>query len=1001
MSGQNCLRSGNLLLQMVCIVGFLIQPNESLNTCWGCRHSNPLLQKRLANSVFVQPRRHIVVAVRASSSDPIPPKNPPSEIFFASPEEIITSYNNDGKEETSINNKNDKSTFEQNVGIEVASIKVKEKETKMMEEEENLGKETRKDEASLVEEKRIADEHQKRERQAVDARLAEKVRIAEQRMKAEKEEEARLAEEGKIAEEQAKEEQQVLQARLVEEVQIAELRRKAEIREWTSKAMESLEKVVKPLIEIQKGVPAERIKGAALAGTVLGLLASKGVIVSSAVGLSAAYVAISKSVAGDVLRTVGGISWDVTDTATKLVDKFSANSNVNVLSKGVVEKTILKYKREKSLANGYDFDEAEETAFAESDDDLARVLKQAEAVIAEADAAIARVEADQKVKEKQSSKTRIEEEESIAEEVKQIAHAEEIEQEERIAEEAKQIAEVEKVARIAEQEIIAEEAKQMAQAEEITRIAEQEIIDEESKQIAQAEEKNRIAEQERIDEEAKQIALAEEITRIAEQERIDEEAKQIAQAEEIARIAEQERIDEEAKQIAQAEEMAKKIAEQERIDEEAKQIAEAEEMTRIAEQERIAKMAEQKTEERIAQEAKQIAKAEEMARIAEEGEIAKEAEQNVEEEERSRIEGLEGGGMIFDDEEFMAAVEMAQEGIEGKIIGVEDIITDSSAKADWDAAGELASELRQDFDLDFEFNTDSDMDDDEENEDIYDLGDVDLKALAQAARDAVESYENNAKEVDDAAQEQKQQWSDSMINDDDDSEQSDDLFSDINLDDLARTAREAVEAFDENNNINEDRSDLEEDFAAAPILKDWSSFKVVELKKELKRRGLKTYGKKAVLVSLLEENDAELFDESNVNKGRTVLDDEDHDVDLFEAINGSEENNAELDEEDNDTDPELEDFDIEELGRQARAAVEMFQQSTGTDFDEEEPTEEMLAELENEMTINGEFLDVSNEEVVDIAKMTVVELKEECRNRGLKVSGRKAELIERLSATSD
>jgi len=899
MTGQNCLRYHNLLLQMVCLVGFLIQPNESLNTCWGCRHSNILLQKRLANSLFIGPRRYTVVAVRASSSDPIPPKNPPSEIFFASQVEI-TSHNDDGKEETSINNKNDKSTLEQYVDVEVASITVKETEkdydtdaddTKMMEEEESEGQETRKEEAYLVEEKRIADEQQKRERQAVDARLAEEVRVVEQRMKVEKEEQARLAKEKKIAEEQAKVEQQLHQARLAEEIQIADIRRKAEIRELTSKAMESLEKVVKPLIKIQKGVPAERIKGAALAGTVLGLLASKGVVVSGAVGLSAAYVAISKSVAGDVLRTVGGISWDVTDTATKLVDKFSTNGNVKALSKGVVKKTILKYKREKYLANGYGFDEAEETAFAESDDDLARVLKQAEAVIAEADAAIARVEADQKIKEKQSSKTSIDEEEIFAEEA-QIAQAEVMEEEKRIAEEANR-----------------------------------------NELIAQAE---AIEQEKRIAEEANRNEL-------------------IAQAEAI----------EQEKRIAEEANRNELIAQAEAIEQ----------------------------EKRIAQ----IAEEEEMAKIAEKREIIKEVEQKVEEEEKTRIEGLEEEDMMFDDDEFMAAVEMAQEGIEGKIIGVEDIITDSSAKADWAAAGDLASELRQDFDLDFEFNTDSDMDDEEEDEDIYNLGDVDLKALAQAARDAVESYENNAKEVDDADQEQKQLWTDSMINDDDDSEQSDDLLSDSNLDELVRigTARDAVEAFDEINNISEHRSDAEEDLAVAPILNDWSSFKVVELKKELKKRGLKTYGKKAVLVSLLEEDDAELFDEINGNE-----DDEDHDVELFEAINGSEENNAELDEEDNDTDPELEDFDIEELGRQARAAVEMFQQSTGTDFDEE-PTEEMLAELENEMTINGEFLDESSEEVVDIAKMTVVELKEECRNRGLKVSGRKAELIKRLSAASD
>merc|ERR1712238_505793 len=179
---------------------------------------------------------------------------------------------------------------------------------------------------------------------------------------------------------------------------------------------------------------------------------------------------------------VGGISWDVTDTATKLVDKFSKNGNVKALSEGVVKKTILKYKREKSLANGYDFDEAEETAFAESDDDLVRVLKQAEAVIAEADAAIARVEADQKIKRKQSFKTSIDEEERIAEEANRnelIAQAEAIEQEKRIAEEANRNELIAQAKAIEQEKRIAEEANRnelIAQAEAIEqekRIAEE------------------------------------------------------------------------------------------------------------------------------------------------------------------------------------------------------------------------------------------------------------------------------------------------------------------------------------------------------------------------------------------------------------------------------------------------------------------------------------------------------------------------------------------------
>lgn len=61
------------------------------------------------------------------------------------------------------------------------------------------------------------------------------------------------------------------------------------------------------------------------------------------------------------------------------------------------------------------------------------------------------------------------------------------------------------------------------------------------------------------------------------------------------------------------------------------------------------------------------------------------------------------------------------------------------------------------------------------------------------------------------------------------------------------------------------------------------------------------------------------------------------------------------------------------------------------DTDIDEPTEEMLAEIEDE--INTLTVDS-----VDYASLTVAELKEECRLKGLKVSGRKAELIERLES---
>jgi len=93
----------------------------------------------------------------------------------------------------------------------------------------------------------------------------------------------------------------------------------------------------------------------------------------------------------------------------------------------------------------------------------------------------------------------------------------------------------------------------------------------------------------------------------------------------------------------------------------------------------------------------------------------------------------------------------------------------------------------------------------------------------------------------------------------------------------------------------------------------------------------------------------------------------------------------------------MQDIDLEALGRQAREAVEMFQ-TTGVDVDKE-PTAEMLVELESELAMEGGFLEDPDSDTnsdTNFSEMTVAMLKEECRSRGLKVSGRKAELIERL-----
>eukprot|EP00533_Pseudo-nitzschia_delicatissima_P011524 CAMPEP_0197283624 /NCGR_PEP_ID=MMETSP1432-20130617/25026_1 /TAXON_ID=44447 /ORGANISM="Pseudo-nitzschia delicatissima, Strain UNC1205" /LENGTH=700 /DNA_ID=CAMNT_0042750617 /DNA_START=107 /DNA_END=2210 /DNA_ORIENTATION=- len=633
------------------------------------------------------------------------------------------------------------------------------------------------------------------EEEAAKLKAAEVEKAAEAR---------KAAEEEKAAQERSTEKARLdkiaQQAKIEEEVRIADEKRENMIREWTDKTVESVEKVIKPLTEIQDGVPAERIKGAAIAATALTFLASKGVVASGAIGLGAAYLSISKTIAGDFLRTVGGVTWDATETASKLADQFGVLPTF-----GDVDKTVLnKYKGSKPPAVKSDVDEGELAFIEAEDDDLARVLREAESVIGEADAAIAKAEADQKEKVKQS----------IEEELKQITSTTEVEEETEIAE------------------------------------------------VAEEEEEEELEAEEEIDEDE-----------------VDEEDEEELEAEEEEEEIDEDEVDEEEAEDLEAEEEKEEIDEDE-VDEEEEEL---------------------------------------------------EAEEEVDDEDDDTL---------FDDDQFMAAVELAQEGIEGKIVGVDDIITDTSEKAEWDAAGELANELRQDTEASSEGDVEDEEDDFFEDVDLN-FEDIDLEALGKAAREAVESFESEQQEVGEAILDEKQQWADSMVEEDDD---------------------------------EDDELDFEEEVASEePVSRDWSSLKVVELRQELKERGLKTTGKKADLVSLLEVSDLDDSMESDDGGG----DDED-------------------DDDDNDNEDEIvdfEDFDIEELGRQARAAVEMFQ--TNVDGFDEEPTEEMLAELESEMAINGEFLE-DPKPSLDLSKMTVVQLKDECRNRGLKVGGKKAELIERL-----
>lgn len=91
---------------------------------------------------------------------------------------------------------------------------------------------------------------------------------------------------------------------------------------------------------------------------------------------------------------------------------------------------------------------------------------------------------------------------------------------------------------------------------------------------------------------------------------------------------------------------------------------------------------------------------------------------------------------------------------------------------------------------------------------------------------------------------------------------------------------------------------------------------------------------------------------------------------------------------------------MEMIAKAARAAVEKFEDERKEEVELDLLEKERRNEMKIDLTKNGvNGLSTDQSEPVEVPifeKMTVVQLKEQLRSRGLKVSGRKAELIERL-----
>jgi hypothetical protein len=287
-------------------------------------------------------------------------------------------------------------------------------------------------------------------------------------------------------------------------------------------------------------------------------------------------------------------------------------------------------------------------------------------------------------------------------------------------------------------------------------------------------------------------------------------------------------------------------------------------------------------------------------------------------------------------------------------IGIEESIMSKNEKADWDAAVQLALELEQGA-------GETNFDDDEEEEEFL---------------------------------EEDEDDQDFDEDEDDDEEEDDDIASDYDLEDpaetegdleeIARAARAAVEMMQEGPSGKKEPTTVVP--PTPPVRQDWESFTVAQLKNEIKTLGLTAYGKKVDLVAALRKHELEVGAE---------LDDIDEDDD---------------DDEDDDFDYEV-DMDLEDIGKQARAAVQMYEKKKGGSlsnldlpFDGDEPSDDVLLQLENgEIDIfdddDGEDIAIQDASLrVDYTTMTVSELKDVLKKRGQKVTGKKAELIERLES---
>jgi len=759
--------------------------------------------------------------------------------------------------------------------------------------------------------------------------------------------------------------------------------------------------VVTPLLfqeDIEKGVAADVIKGAVISGVSLGILASQGAI-SAAIGsgLGAAYLCITPGKMGDIVRNVGGFSWNVCQQVMDAFDKYETSQKVTAvtvaMAKGIIDNVVsLKHSMDDNNNKWNEVELNVQQVLEASDEALKRADQRAKSELAARGLLAARLELEAKSKA-QKSKARSEstarsllvarlELEAKSKAQKSKARSEltarrllvaRLELEKKSKTRAKDEVKVLGEARltesraktkafaklVADQKIrLAEKAAELREAQEAAATHEKAtLLAEEAKQDARL-----VSEQALLVEEERIAVAARLAVEKAEAER--EEARLAAvKAEEEAIEAEQARQLAEEERIAVAARLAVEKAEAER--EEARLAAvkaeeeaiEAEQARQLAEEERIAvaaRLAVEKAEAEREDARLAALKAEEEAGIAEAALLALEMEKDA---------------MYFDEDDWEASIQLATQDIEGKIVGLDSVPVLDNEKDDWNKASQFAQDLAGDAQSTKE----------------------DLEAQAKAAQAAVDLFEAErkaaaAKHKTAAAKRRKQeeQWIQDMV-----SENSFGLAEDL------ETIKAAV------NELEVDNEFPELDMAALGA----AARAAVE----------KMERSKAARSTVVEEDEEDLYDAFDPEELEAVGAAARAAVEQMDVPQG------------NEFDDELEAFDsvdLEALGNAARAAVEkMNEQNVLVDkdfaeyeeFDDVDTEIDMMQSSDEDDTLDEfdiDALGASARRAVDMfnartaipsknwSTMTVADLKSALVARGIKATGKKAELIALLERAS-